>query len=215
MNLDLTERLKATLWREYGGRFYAEWSEHKITQRYWEYLRTIDLLGLSENSVVLDIGGGGTGFFALILSRFVREVHVMDEHKPDHRQTETVWHAGLAAYDSLKRVLARNKQITHISCVSVFEHAPEAQRIGIIKAIDEEFTGDVFVTSLEFHPKTISFGYQLTTQTMSDMFREFTRFYPDVIESAPLECINAFKQTIDDAQVPMWKPIVMRFKRGW
>lgn len=208
-----TKRLKAKLWQEYGGTHYAEWSENKVTQRLWEYLRTIDLLELTEDSRLLDIGGGGTGFFAHLVSPFIAEMHVMDENALDRKDEKVVWHAGMAAYDTLAPLLARFPKLSHISCVSVFEHAPDAQRIGISEAINEQFKGDTFVMTLEFHSREIYFGYQLNTVTLSDLCRKFTNFYPDVIETSPLECVNAFKSTFDDAHVMMWKPLIMRFRR--
>ena len=54
----------------------------KLSQRFWEYFKALELLGLTESSVVLDIGGGspvtGMGFFAGLMATVAKKVIVLD-----------------------------------------------------------------------------------------------------------------------------------------
>lgn len=60
----ITQRLKQELWHRFGSKEHpAEWDGHvygggKLSQRFWEYFKAIELLSLDANSIVLDIGGG-------------------------------------------------------------------------------------------------------------------------------------------------------------
>ncbi len=238
-----TEKLKASLWRCYGHPdFPAEWDGKtygggKISQRFWEYHQTIELLELTPDSVVLDIGGGspvtGGGFFTRVIAPCVHQVHVMDVNIGESKDTaaNVVLHRGLASYETLSKLLKEHPQITHVTCISVFEHIPHDARCGIIKAINEHFTGGVFVATLEYHTKNCFFEHQLTTQTLSEMFSAFTNFYPNLIQKSPFLCLNAYdsssigrlllrrlginsKKWSQDPEVPLWYPVALKFKRS-
>jgi len=62
--MNLSGKIKAALWKAYGKPAEAaEWDgnvygDGKLSQRFWEYHQAIDLLELTPDSVVLDIGGG-------------------------------------------------------------------------------------------------------------------------------------------------------------
>jgi hypothetical protein len=233
--IDLTERLKSALWRCYGSASYAsEWDGNvygggKLSQRFWEYHQTVELLQLTPDSVVLDIGGGspatGAGFFTRVIAPYVREVHVMDVNIGESKDipSNVVMHRSLAGYESLSELLSENPQITHVACISVFEHISNAVRCGMVKALNERFRGDHFVATLEFHAKKCFFEYQLTTQTVSEMFSVLTAFYPDMISKSPFWCEDAYRpMTIRERilyrlgirpEVPLWYPVACRFRR--
>jgi len=234
-----TEKLKAALWRCYGNPEYpAEWDGKvygggKLSQRFWEYHQTIELLELTPDSVVLDIGGGspitGAGFFTRVVAPRVREVHVMDMNigEPESASSKIVFHRSLANYETLSKLFKENPQITHVACISVFEHIPHDVRCGMIKAVNENFAGNIFAATLEFHPKESYFEHQLVTQTISEMFGCFTTFYPDAILKSPFWCENAFRGLSGKRQilrrgghgmgkqpeVPLWYPVAFRFRR--
>jgi hypothetical protein len=202
--INLTKKLKAALWQCYGNPSYpAEWDGKvygggKLSQRFWEYHQAIELLELTPDSVVLDIGGGspatGAGFFARVIAPLVKKVHVTDVNIGESNDTspKIVFHRSLANYETLSKVLKETSRITHVACISVFEHIPHEIRCGMIKAVNEYFPGDTFVATLEFHPKECYFERQLVSRTVSEMFAFFTAFYPDTISKSPSWCEDAF-----------------------
>lgn len=237
-----TEKLKARLWQCYGHPEYpAEWDGKvygggKISQRFWEYHQTIELLELSHGSVVLDIGGGspvtGAGFFTRVVAPQVKQVHVMDVNIGESKDTaaNVVLHRSLASYETLSKLLKENPQITHVACISVFEHIPHDVRCGIIKAINEHFTGGVFVATLEYHARDCFFEQQLTVRTLSELFESFTNFYPDQIRESPVLGETAYQNVSvgrrlmrrlgvsvnrwgKEPGVPLWYPLALRFRR--
>jgi hypothetical protein len=238
--MNVTGRLKAALWQRYGNPSHpAEWDGNvygggKLSQRFWEYHQAIELLELTPDSVVLDVGGGspitGAGFFTRVIAPHIKEVHVMDVNigESEGIASNVVMHRSLAGYETLLKLLKENPQITHVACISVFEHIPPEVRCGIVKALNEGFRGKAFVATLEFHPKKRWFEYQLTTRTVSELFASFTTFYPDVISKSPFWCENAFGSVSigrrilrrlgiqakgKGPEVPLWYPVAFRFRR--
>lgn len=235
VKMNTTRKLQGELWRRFGTREYpAEWDGYvygggKLSQRYWEYFAAIELLDLDGDSVVVDIGGGspvtGVGFFASLLATAVKKVIIFDSHvaadavAPDNVQFER----RQADYDNFKAFLQSHSDITHLSCISVFEHIPASIREGIMQASDEAFAGNTIVATLEFHARRTFFEHQLTAKTLSDLFKPLTRFFPDRIESSPVWAQDAFdrekilkwnrRRPLDVADVPRWYPLAMRFVR--
>ncbi len=217
-----TAAIKKRLWTVYGSQEHpAEWDGNvfgggKISQRFWEYLMAVEMLELAPDSVVLDIGGG-KGFFAKLIAHFVKKVIILDEDQSDDaaRIPNVACIKQLATAQSLPAVIT--KEITHISCISVFEHVPENVRDEIIGSVDRHFSGTAFVATFEFHPLIHYFEHQLTTRTMNRMVSGFTRFYPDRIESSPLRCENAFGKATTPfnsrkkQHIGMWYPLAIRF----
>lgn len=230
-----TKRLKAELWKRFGSKENpAEWDGHihgggKLSQRFWEYFKAIELLELDRDSVIIDIGGGspttGVGFFGALLSTVVRKVVVFDtniaESAVETKNVEFV--RSHASYESLKSFLECRPEITHISCISVFEHIEPEIREGIVRAINGFFHGQSFVATFEFHARHTFFEYQLTAQTVSSVFDPFTDYYLDTFCASPVWCENAFdnqrffklsrKTPITAANIPLWYPVAVRFVR--
>jgi len=242
MNGQFSKKLKTALWQSYGDpAFPAEWDGTvfgggKLSQRFWEYHTSIDLLELAPDSVVLDIGGGspttGAGFFARVIAPFVREVHIMDTNigKTDQARGNIKFHLQLASYETLSKFFNENPQITHVACISVFEHIPHNVRCGMTKAVNEWFGGDVFVATQEYHPRDCFFEQQLTSRTLSELYFPFTKFYPDEIRKSPVLSENAYgggslgrsilrrigllgRRESVDMQIPLWYPLALRFRR--
>ena len=240
--MNLTEKLKAALWRCYGDPGHpAEWDGKvygggKLSQRFWEYHQTIELLELTSDSVVLDIGGGspetGAGFFTQVIAPYVKEVHVMDANigQPKEASSKIIFHRTLANYETLSKLLKEHPQITHVACISVFEHIPDDIRRGMVKAVNEHFPGDTFVTTLEYHARDCFFEQQLTVRTLSELFEPFTNFYPDAILKSPVRGETAYKGGCigrrvlrelgplskwgrKEPGVPLWYPLALRFRR--
>ena len=240
--MNLTEKLKAALWLCYGNPAYpAEWDGTtygggKLSQRFWEYHQTIELLELTSDSVVLDIGGGspvtGAGFFTRVIAPYVKEVHVMDVNIGESKEASSkiVFHRSLASYETLSKLFKANPQITHVASISVFEHIPHDVRCGMIKAIIEAFAGDTFVGTLEYHARDCFFEQQLTVRTLSELFEPFTSFYPDEIRKSPVWGETAYKGGCigrrllrelgplskwgrKEPGVPLWYPLALRFRR--
>lgn len=239
MTTALTQKLKAALWQCYGNpAFPAEWdgAVHgggKLSQRFWEYFITIELLELTPDSVVLDIGGGspetGAGFFTRVIAPYVQEVHVMDVNIGESAEAgpKIKFHRHLANCETLSKLFQENPQITHVACISVFEHIPPDVRCGMIKAINEFFAGEIFATTLEYHSKECYFEHQLVTETVSEMFKFLTAFYPEVISKSPFFCTNAFQAPgfsrlakklggteNKTPEIPLWYPVAFKFRRG-
>jgi len=236
----LTEKLKAALWRAYGDvNSPAEWDGNiygggKLSQRFWEYHQAIELLELTPDSIVLDIGGGspitGAGFFTTVIAPYVKEVHVLDVNVGEGRNhlANIIFHRNLGSYESLAHLLMQNPQITHIASVSVFEHIPDEIRCGMAKAINEFFKGQIFVTTLEYHSRNCYVEYQLTAKTLSELFAPLVRFYPEKILRSPFLAENAYQETSLVRKVirrllprrrwnkfygtPLWYPLALRFK---
>lgn len=201
----------------------AEWDGNvlgggKVSQRFWEYHVAAEMLDLERDSVVLDIGGG-KGFFAKLVGPFVRKVIVLDKPQepeiPDLPNVEFVLEH--ASSEKLPAIMARG--ITHVSCISVFEHVPEDIRVGIMKSINDHFQGKTFVTTFEFHPRICFFEHQLTTRTMNRMMSQMTGYYLERVESSPIRCENAFGRMFapfrshDQQFVGMWFPLAMKFSK--
>lgn len=236
----VTEKLKAALWRAYGNaNSPAEWDGTvygggKLSQRFWEYHQAIELLDLTAESVVLDIGGGspitGAGFFTTVIAPYVKEVHVLDVNVGEGKShlPNIIFHRNLGNYESLTQLLKQNPQITHIACISVFEHIPDEVRQGLTKAINEFFKGSIFVTTLEYHARNCFFEYQLTVRTLSELFAPLVRFYPEKILQSPVLGEVSYQETSLARKVirrlfphwkrirfygtPLWYPLALRFK---
>ncbi|OGW27873.1 MAG: hypothetical protein A2X56_03155 [Nitrospirae bacterium GWC2_57_13] len=217
-----TAAIKKRLWTMYGSREHpAEWDGNvfgggKISQRFWEYLMAAEMLELTPDAVVLDIGGG-KGFFAKLIAPFVKKVVILDEDQSEDtaRIPNVECIRQHATADTLPRVIT--KEITHISCISVFEHVPEEVRDEIIRSVNGHFSGKTFVTTFEFHPVIHYFEHQLTTRTMNRLVSGFTRFYPERIESSPLRCENAYGRATTPFNsrkkqyIGMWYPLAIKF----
>lgn len=237
----VTANLKAALWQAYGNvNSPAEWDGNiygggKLSQRFWEYHQAIELLDLTSDSIVLDIGGGspitGAGFLTTVIAPYVKEVHVLDVNVGEARNClpNIVFHRNLGNYESLAQLLKQNPQITHIASVSVFEHIPDEIRRGMTKAINEFFQGHIFVTTLEYHARTCFFEYQLTVKTLSELFAPLDRFYPERILQSPVLGEVAYRETSFVRKVmrrlfpgwrasksngtPLWYPLALRFNK--
>ena len=241
-NMNHSEKIKANLWRCYGHPdFPAEWDGKvygggKLSQRFWEYHQAIELLELTPESVVLDIGGGspvtGAGFFTRVIAPHVKEVHVLDVNIGEAKATlpNIIFHRNLGSYETLAKLLSENPQITHVASISVFEHIPHDIRCGMIKAVNEFFNGDIFVGTLEYHARDCFFEQQLTVQTLSDLFAPFTRFYPDKFLKSPVWGETAYRDGSIGQKIlrrfgllpnrwkrrlgiPLWYPLALRFRR--
>lgn len=211
-----TLALQARLWQMYGEKEHpAEWDGHvygggKLSQRFWEYHKAIDALDLTPDAVVLDIGGSsaatGVSLFGTVLAGALKRVIVVDPSVPAAipAHPNVICLPELASYDGLAAIFAAHPEITHVSSVSVFEHIPHPERLGITRAVNDHFRGDTFVLTVEFHETTRFFGDQLTTRTLSEIGSALTRFVPVSIEGSPIYCENA---------VQSWMPVYVRLLR--
>ena len=245
---DTTKKIKRSLWEKSSTKEYpSEWDVldggGKISQRFWEYFKAIELLDLSPDSVILDIGGGspltGIGFFANVVSQFVKKVIILDPNIHDSIKAPQ----GIefirehASAKNFKNILMRNTDITHIVSLSVFEHIEPKIREDIIKDINQYFAGYVFVTTYEYHSKKSFFEWQLTTKTTSDLFESFSNFYLTDYCASPVACINSydnkkslvqshwlyrrlphntqcFVDEVFDVEIPRWYPVVVKFEKN-
>lgn len=230
--MNITEQLKKDLWKCFGTTEYpAEWDGivyggGKLSQRYWEYLATIQYL--NSDSVLLEIGGGspktGYGFFSAIIKQHVKKIIIIDPNlNSDAKKPDNIEYVvENANYENLKN-LFNTYQITHISCISVFEHIDDNTRDEMIRAINDHFKGECFVTTLEYHPKQVHFEHQLTSKSISDLFSHFTNFYPTDYSASPVLCENAFAKTqrlslrkwrIKKTFIPRWYPLAVKFNNA-
>lgn len=215
--MDLTKSLKAQLWRRFGTPEHpAEWDGRvygggKISQRFWEYFRAVELLDLKPGDRVLDIGGGspmyGLSFFPRLLAEADIEVHVLDTNFGDRSNIPPGVRLieGLADTETLGKVLAEVKP-TKISCVSVLEHATHEQQVGIFQGVENAFQGESFVLTLEFHETQTFFEQCPTTATLSNAVSVLTRYYLEEIDRSPLNCTNAVVQN-----TRLWYPMALKF----
>lgn len=221
--MSVTNLLKQELWKSFGDKDKpSEWDGTtydggKLSQRYWEYFRAIEYLELTKDSVVLDIGGGSFfsnyPFFSLLIQPFVKEVILMDPgmSSEDKIKGKVKLYAENATYESLEKVFSEH-QITHVSCISVFEHIEEKFRHPIIQGINDFFKGDIFVATLEYHPVKRWFSAQLTTRTLSEMVSHFNNFFVQDYSSSAVESENAFK-VFHRYAFPRWYPVAINFRR--
>ncbi len=215
----LTAHLKQMLWQRHGQPdFPAEWDGHvygggRISQRFWEYQKTIEMLELDENSIVLDIGGGspatGISFFPRLLADAGLRVFVLDVHFGDNVPVpeNVTLIRGLADEATLYVLLKRIKP-THLSCISVLEHAQAKQQKGIFDAVEHAFEGKQFVVTFEFHELHVFFEQMLHTKALSDAVSGLQRYYLNQMCASPLHCVNAFSG-LDR----LWYPMALQFSR--
>ena len=219
-HMSVTEKIKAALWSNHGthecptewdGRVYGG---GKISQRYWEYLISIEMLDLKPDSVLIDIGGGspttGVGIFARSILSAGIKVIVVDENLGAMEGYDTpnlILEKGLADKNTLSTLIEKYNP-THISCVSVLEHASAAQQMGIFEAIEASFHGEKAVFSFEFHETTCFVEQQLTTTTLSNAVSCLKRFYLNRMEKSPLNCVNS---VIDRDR--LWYPLALQFNK--
>jgi hypothetical protein len=208
----LTGELLSLLWQRYGETGYpAEWDGlnyggSKMSQRFWEYMRAIQLLELENESSVMDIGGGSMctqrGFFAEILAEKISLVTVLDGNvEPSYEKLNICYLQEFADEKSLSKL--RDSGFSHIVSVSALEHIEPQLRREIMRNLNEFAYADTMVFTFEYHPTTCYFEHHLTAKDM-DVFRELTNFYVDAFEASPTHCVNA---------VDKWYPVIVRFKR--
>ncbi len=239
----LVKIMKQDLWERFGsGDHPAEWDgKHfgggggKLSQRFWEYFKTIEHLQLTKDSVVLDIGGWsndrGAGFFGRILAQYIKKVIIMDPTiQLDTKVPDNITLVkDFAAFETLKNLFEAHHEITHVSCVSVFEHIEPAMREGIVKAVNDHFRGDIFVASYEYHTKGCHFEHQLTVKTASQLFEPLTKFFPTAYEHCPSLAENSYVNFLFRGKdkkvpkifdkmfkklIPLWYPVIIKFERG-
>ena len=201
----LTKQLKIELWNRFGTKEYpSEWDGFvygggKLSQRYWEYLIAIELLGLDENSVVLDIGGGspvtGAGFFASLISKYVKKVIILDNNASvqENLPPNITIIGEDASAETLQNLLIKEPEVSHISCISVFEHIGHSLKEEMVQSIKKYFRGKIFVATFEYHAKTEFFEGQLTAETVSHLFKHFTNYYLSEFSSSPVWCEDAYE----------------------
>ena len=233
-----TDRLKGELWRRFGSDEYpAEWDGKvygggKLSQRFWEYFKAIEFLELQTDSVVLDIGGGspvtGLGFFSSLIATSAKQIIVMDPNVSNEhslpRNVQVLRES--SGYQSLSAAFERFPELSHVTSISVFEHIPPDVRVGIMRAINENFPGDRFVLTLEFHPTRCYFEHQLTERSLSDLVMPLTSFYPAAYEASPVHGATAVtdmrqgfrgraKRLVSrvTGAVPRWYPLALAFQR--
>jgi hypothetical protein len=233
--MNITRQLKAELWKRFGStETPAEWDGHvygggRLSQRFWEYFKALELLDLDADSVVVDIGGGSNatcmGFFAALLSTSVKKVIVFDPNISQSaiapKNVEFV--RSRASFYELRDFMINRPELTHVASISVFEHIDPKTREGIVRAINEFFHGPCFVSTFEFHAKRKFFDYQLTAKTVSPLFEPLTNYYLDECCASPVWCENAFdkrrlfrlapRAPIAPTNIPQWYPLAVRFLR--
>jgi len=202
--MDFKAGIKAELWRQFGDKNHpSEWDGHvlggrKLSQRFWEYFQAIEMLDLAPDSVLLDIGGGspatGAGFFAGMVAPYLKQVHIMDVSIKESLKNDKniIYHRQLATYDNVCALFKAHPEITHVACLSVFEHIEPSVRVGIVRGINDAFTGGIFVATLEYHTKKCFFEHQLTAATLSELFQPLTHFYLEAIEKSPVGSEDAY-----------------------
>jgi hypothetical protein len=132
--------------------------------------------------------------------------------------------------ESLRDVLIEHPEITHISSISVMEHIPGEERIGIMKAINEHFQGQSLVMTFEYHATERYFEHQLTARTASAMAEPLTRYYLDAFEASPVSCEDAIQTChsfgvrkrrlffpdfrLATHRTPRWYPVALRFLKA-
>jgi hypothetical protein len=219
--MNLTNKLKELLWQSFGTPSHpAEWDGMvygggKISQRFWEYFMAIEMLGLTKDSILLDIGGGspatGLSIFPKLIAELGVQLVVVDQ---DFGVTENSTHENvtlercLADQETLSHIIKKHSP-THISCISVLEHASYSQQQGIFQAIDNFFNGEKAVFTFEFHETICHFEQQLTTQTLSECASLLKRFYLNRIKRSPLNCVNSINNT-----TRLWYPLAVQFERN-
>ena len=239
---NVTSQLKAELWRRYGDPAHpAEWDGliyggGRPSQRFWEYFRSVELLDLTQDDVVLDIGGGspthGAGFFASLLATRVKRVVILDANasKSVTVPSNVTLITANADFKSLEDVFRVHPEITAVSCVSVFEHIPADIRKSITTGLEQLFRGNRIVLTLEYHPNTCFVEHQLTMRTLSEALAPFKNFYLDAMDSCPTAAENSrsermlitkqpgnrnplttFKTSTCD--YPRWYPLALRLLR--
>ena len=217
--MSITQLLKQALWKRHGTFEHpSEWDGHiyggKISQRFWEYFRAIELLDIQDGDRVLDIGGGspatGLSFFSRLLADTGLDLTVVDVNfgKSLDIPSNVSIVQNLADRSVLSSILS-SSNFTKISCVSVLEHATREQQVGIFEAIEQAFKGECFVTTFEFHERQVLFDQCLTTETLSNAVSKLTRYYLSDIDKCPLHCENAF-----DGSMRLWYPMALKFKRA-
>lgn len=246
--MDTTKCLKAELWKNFSSTDYsAEWDGcvyggGKISQRFWEYFSCIELMNLSRDSVLLDIGGGspatGIGFFSMLVHKFIKQVIIIDPNinKEIRLPPNVIVFKEFAEAENLQKLFQLHPDVTHVAAISVFEHMDSPTREGLIRTVDNYFSGGFFVATFEYHSKRCYFENQLTCASAGSLLGRFNNFYLTKYLSSPVWCENAygnpvaylqsrrfytilpqrlklFIERILDIDVPQWYPVAVKFER--
>lgn len=177
--------LKQLLWKRWGtAQHPAEWDGREGggpgSQRFWEYLWTIDQIGSPQS--VLDVGGGETQFFANLLSEIVPDVSIVDplvEPAPGRYRMnleEFVFQGKARTYDK-------------ITCVSVLEHIDDKERF--CAALDK--LAAPIVLTFELGPGCIE---------MPEMYRALKQFRQHHIAK-----MEACPVLADNSAIDKWRPL--------
>lgn len=212
---NITELLKKELWKQYGNpAIRSEWDGKvygggKLSQRFWEYFQTIEMLNLSKDSVLLDIGGGspdhGTGFFAGVVAPHIAKVIIVDSTANDSKnQFDNVEIVPMNADYKVLQTVFEQHSITHVSCISVFEHIEDTMRIEMMKALNSFSNAEKIAITLEFHSNIVHFEHQLTTHSLSNLVLPLQKYYLTGYHKSPIHCENA---------VPSYSPQENRYKK--
>lgn len=179
--------LTQLLWERWGTAEHpAEWDGRegggRGSQRFWEYLWTLNQINPPDVRV-LDVGGGETLFFFNLLSGGIHIVEIVDPlvEPGDFR----------AKMDLVTYVAARPPSHNYdiVTCVSVLEHVERKEEF--CAALDT-FRCRIVMT-FELGPGCIE---------MSEMYRlllQFKRHHITKMESCPV--------LADNSKVDLWRPI--------
>ena len=216
--MDTCKLLKQKLWKhrhvlnyEWDGTIYGG---GVIGQRYWEYLKFVDLMELNSESVVLELGGGspitGRCFFGECLKNFVKKVIVVDPYAPNSRDNNLICMQQLLTPESMES-LFHEHQITHLASVSVIEHIPHEELVSLVSAMNR-LRFENIVLSFEFHSVAQFVTDQLTTSTASKVMDLFTNYHLSAMERSPMGGVTAF--TSVEPVCEKWYPLMLKFERN-
>jgi hypothetical protein len=204
--MNITSQLKNELWKDYGNGL-GEWDGlvyggGKLSQRFWEYLITIDMLNLQDNDIIVDIGGGSwttrQSLLGHIIGRFC-STYVLDPTLDiSLAKNNEIYITELATSNIVNNL---KEKPTHIISVSVLEHMKDLDREILAEVINTMDFVKTIVFTCEYHPDKIHFDTQLTAKTLSNFITKFTNFYVDRFEASPTHCVNAINQ---------WYPIAIK-----
>lgn len=196
--INFKKELKKELYSRWGDiKYPSEWDGNffgggKGSQRFWEYLWTIEQLNSSKK--IFDVGCGQSKFFPRLLEKNIAYVYACDPQIEYEKGRNTVYIKG--TLEECFDKIPYNNNFNTITCVSVLEHIEDHT---LICKYLSKFTTSRIICTLEYGFTPRAFNYQVIPQVLYKFFSMMPNHYIEKMELCPVYC--------EDSHNGYWRPL--------